>query len=966
MNHYTRLLETSFIFVLAASVRLSNLGQYLIVDEEDRWNWAVEFYNALLVGDLSGTLVGDGYPGIFPVWLETLWLFAASVYRSLGQGAWIGQGGVYSLTHEWGRLSHLALQRFPIVLTNTLLVLVIFLYLRRLFDRRVALLAAILISLDPFLLSDSRVNRAEALLTGLMAVSCLALLVSLRETNRRQLIISACFGGLAWLTKSQALVLLPIFASISLIWWWRTAENWRMAGRGWVMTMFSWSIVAGLVFCLLWPATWTVPDATFSRMANYATRKVGAEGVNLFFLGRTLVDEDPGPLFYPVILLLRITPLTLAGLGLGIWLLVQHRPNRLSDWRNRIDQAGVWMLVAYCLLYAGGMSLGSHKQDRFLMTIFPMLNILAALAYIRFIDQRRWLSQRAWAAGGLVLTLQLLTTLPFHPYYFSYFNPLLGGGPVASRLTRIGWGEGMDQVAAYLNTLESPEELTVAARFYKYLLGFEGQALNLEAGGEWTRADKIIFYIQQVQRMQDPSPGLIRYFQNHIPPETIITIDRIVYATIYPNPITVAANPQVSHLENELALFGYIWPDQGQTLRLVWFNHRPVTNRRMMVRLSGADSHTPWILCQLMPDFVLAGQTAQEVVESGCDLSQLPALPSSLYDLEVATSRPDSPIIPLSFPEGRRSISVSPNGELAQLSFGQALDALAAGGRPDDAIPVNITYGERLRLVGYRLDPPPIQAGQTITLTLYWQQIAPMKQDYTAFAHLFTIDEVRLGGADLLHPTSTWRLGEVRSQTYHIPIDSGSPAPLVARLDVGLYDRALKPLRPLNAQGDSLTWKLTHLKVIPQIWPALTQAKPVQATFSLENSDIDIHLAGYHWPTDAIKPGHDLPLTLFWRTTATPTQDYVIFVQLLDQANQVVAQHDGPPRDGHYPTSWWVADETIADLHLISLPADLPTGIYRLIAGLYRPDNGQRLPVAAGQAFGPDAVMLETLQLRMP
>ena len=83
---YRSLLETLCIFLLAAAVRLTSLNVFLAVDEEDRWAWAVAFYQALLAGDLPGTLVGDGYPGIFPVWLETLWLLAASLYRSLLRG----------------------------------------------------------------------------------------------------------------------------------------------------------------------------------------------------------------------------------------------------------------------------------------------------------------------------------------------------------------------------------------------------------------------------------------------------------------------------------------------------------------------------------------------------------------------------------------------------------------------------------------------------------------------------------------------------------------------------------------------------------------------------------------------------------------------------------------------------------------------------------------------------------------
>jgi 4-amino-4-deoxy-L-arabinose transferase-like glycosyltransferase len=160
------------------------------------------------------------------------------------QGGWIGEAGVYSLLHQWGRISNLALQRFPVALANTLLVVFIFLYVRRLFGARVALVAAVLISLDPFYLSDSRVNRAEALVTGLMMLALLGLIGWLRDEGRRHLFVSGVFGGLAMLTKSQAVVLVPVLGTASLLWYLRNATHWWTAIRLWSRTMLVWGLPA--------------------------------------------------------------------------------------------------------------------------------------------------------------------------------------------------------------------------------------------------------------------------------------------------------------------------------------------------------------------------------------------------------------------------------------------------------------------------------------------------------------------------------------------------------------------------------------------------------------------------------------------------------------------------------------------------------------------------------------------------
>jgi hypothetical protein len=51
--------------------------------------------------------------------------------------------------------------------------------------------------------------------------------------------------------------------------------------------------------------------------------------------------------------------------------------------------------------------------------------------------------------------------------------------------------------------------------------------------------------------------------------------------------------------------------------------------------------------------------------------------------------------------------------------------------------------------------------------------------------------------------------------------------------------------------------------------------------------------------------------------------------------------------DGIRPTTSWQPGESIADHYGLWLPMDLPAGDYRLVAGLYHAETGDRVPVAA-------------------
>ena len=92
------------------------------------------------------------------------------------------------------------------------------------------------------------------------------------------------------------------------------------------------------------------------------------------------------------------------------------------------------------------------------------------------------------------------------------------------------------------------------------------------------------------------------------------------------------------------------------------------------------------------------------------------------------------------------------------------------------------------------------------------------------------------------------------------------------------------------------------------------------------------------------------------------TGRYTAFVHLLDPAGQLVAQSDRPPLDGFYPTDAWLPGYPVRDRYALALPPDLAPGTYRLVAGLYDPTTGQRLPVVDGA----DAVELGALEIAAP
>ncbi len=109
-----------------------------------------------------------------------------------------------------------------------------------------------------------------------------------------------------------------------------------------------------------------------------------------------------------------------------------------------------------------------------------------------------------------------------------------------------------------------------------------------------------------------------------------------------------------------------------------------------------------------------------------------------------------------------------------------------------------------------------------------------------------------------------------------------------------------------------------------------------------------IVLANYQLDSREVRTGDVLTLTLNWRVEQSPNARGKVFVHLLDANGQVVAQRDGEPVGDLRPTTTWRVGEIVADNYGIFIEPGIPPGAYRVEIGMYRADNGARLPVGGG------------------
>ena len=544
--------QTAAILLLVVTAvlvpRLMALDRFVTPDEAAWVGRSASFYYALAHHDFAGTFQ-HSHPGVTATWAGAL------AFRLRYPGlAWEADAKVaknwknvepFLREHGVSPLEVLKTARTFMVLGTALALAIAFLEGVRLAGLLPASIGFALIAFDPFYAGLTRLLHLDGLMAGLMLLALLAFMNYLYRGRRlADLGLATIATGLSWLTKSPSLFLLPFFGLLVLI---ELLKDWRNSGTLRIGPWWSsiWPLAAlgtcaaGL-FVLLWPSVWVKPFWTIGQVIGQSL-SYAAEGHDsvIFFDGR-IVQGDPGWLFYPVNYLWRATPATLVGLVLGILAFSL----RIWPFDSDANRRSGLILALYAFAFAAVMSAGAKKFDRYLIPSFLPLDLLAGFGWAGALVWG-WKARGLLARTGILaiiaaaISSQVYLAASTYPYYLSYYNPLMGGSRKAPEVMMIGWGEGLDQAARYLDSLPGVERLRVMSHYpdgsFSYF--FEGETIaqidhweGLESS-QFDNVDYFVLYDHQLQRQQ-PDRELLAYFESQTP-EYIVRINGLEYARVY-------------------------------------------------------------------------------------------------------------------------------------------------------------------------------------------------------------------------------------------------------------------------------------------------------------------------------------------------------------------------------------------------------------------------------------------------
>lgn len=299
----------------------------------------------------------------------------------------------------------------------------------------------------------------------------------------------------------------------------------------------------------------------------------------------------------------------------------------------------------------------------------------------------------------------------------------------------------------------------------------------------------------------------------------------------------------------------------------------------------------------------------------------------------------------------------------------------------------HVPYDAPIEMLAY-----DVTAGDGLLwVDLYWRSLAEQYQPYILSLQLLDQQSgQRVAASDGVLPRLQWAAGEIVQERRIVMINDvppgqytlgaalyypGQPGNRIAALD----ERSGKPWPGNVAVLDLPVLVLSAAsrgtpvseegRVV--VYAAASPEAPASAQHPLRATLGDVaRLTGYSVEPEEAVAQEKLVFTLFWEAINTEPLDvdYKVFVHLLDESGQVIAQHDGEPAAGRQPTHTWHKGDPIADSHEIVWLAQAYQGTATVEVGLYHPQTQERVPAYGpqGERLPDDRVILGTIPVRTP
>lgn len=431
-NSLSRVLPLILLVVVFFAIHVPKLGTEEINPDAVNWHWRSEqFIDALKSKDFMRTYQ-IYHPGV------TLMIITGAPVELTKR--------IITPRLEYSRTSYELFNFIAKYSLNVVLLMLIMLAvfeLSTIYGFKIAYLTGAFLTLEPFFVGNFRMLHMDALLTMLIFTALLSLYLAVKRQSWVYGVIASILIGLACWTKIVALM--AVLYALGFIVLMFTVKKLTVKKT----LMFGFSIILGVVAVglLIFPAMWVNPSKVVKKMYN-DSRTVVESGHEEVFMGQ--ITQDPGPLYYPISLAYKLSPLTLGLFAMGLVLLLRS----VVLYRVKIlktDKMLLVYLLGFFIVYFTAIELSQKKIDRYLLPLFPVIFVFTSyyLMKIFHFTKNPHLQKGIWFIVALNFAIPLIT---YFPYYFVYNNPLFGGTRTAAwAVGQKSFGVGVFEVRDFIH-----------------------------------------------------------------------------------------------------------------------------------------------------------------------------------------------------------------------------------------------------------------------------------------------------------------------------------------------------------------------------------------------------------------------------------------------------------------------------------------------------------------------------------
>jgi len=421
--------------------RIPNLSRDTINPDAVNWHYRSEQFVVGLKHSIFEKTYQHYHPGVTLMWLTGV---PIEIYKQVSNVTTYDQFSFHAFHF---------VAKYSLVITQLVLSLIVLFWLSKVLKFKKAWLTVFIFSFEPFFIGNSRLFHMDIIFALFVFAALITSHIHIKEEKWYWAALTGFLCGLAFLTRSVGLGVWLFVLGVGGGFLYLKTKDIAKVVKFCLITSAAFIITTFALF----PALWDRPVEVITNIFTEGERIGIRKGHGQIVFGE--YTRNAGLLFYPLVLLLKLSPFIILGILSYFAAMVEiFKTKQTVKEIIILKNERIVGIISYMLIFFTGyflvMTFPSKKIDRYMLILFPYFGLLASFGFLYLFEKLKPIFQQT--QGLLILLFIAFVVVPniqAHPYQFTYTNPLLGSVSSANGIiAQKPFGIGMYEVKEHLQT----------------------------------------------------------------------------------------------------------------------------------------------------------------------------------------------------------------------------------------------------------------------------------------------------------------------------------------------------------------------------------------------------------------------------------------------------------------------------------------------------------------------------------